>query len=357
MNALVTANFAPDALDRLREEFGFDIDYAPIAERDGRLPEDEFIDRLADADVLIVGYEGVSERVLDAAENLRLIACARGGPDANVDIGAATERGIPVLYAPGRNATSVADFTWGMILSVTRQIARAHHLLRTGTYTGDPVEDAAAGGEREDVTWGVAKGSPFATLKGPELDGKIVGIIGMGAIGQVVAERAQGFGVDLLGHDPYVDAETMAEHDVTKVELDELLAESDVVTVHCPVTDSTRGLLGADEFEAMKDCAFFINTARGAIIDQDALVEALQNDDLGGAALDVYDEEPLPDDHPLLELENVVTTPHIAGAADEVVDHHSSIILSDIEALFDGEQPAHIADESVLDDVEFSIEH
>jgi len=356
MKALVTANLSSEALGRL-EDHGFDVDYAPIAERDARLPEDEFIDRLQGVDVLIVGYEGVSERVLDAAEELRIIACARGGPDANVDIEAATEHGIPVLYAPGRNAVSVADFTWGLILSVARQIARAHHLLHTGTYTGEPVSDAASGGEREDVTWGVAQDSPFATLKGPELSGKTIGSVGMGAIGQEVAARAHGFGVDLLGYDPYVDAEGMADHDVDKVELETLLEESDFVTVHCPVTDSTRGLLGTEEFDAMKESAFFINTARGAIVDQDALVESLQNGGIRGAALDVYDREPLPEDHPLLELDNVVTTPHLAGAAEEVVDRHSRMILDDIEALFDGTQPAHIADDAVLDDFSFTFDH
>ena len=357
MKALVTANLSSEALSRLEDEHGFDVDYAPIAERDTRLPEDEFIDRLQGVEILIVGYEGVSERVLDATEDLQIIACARGGPDANVDIQAATEHGIPVLYAPGRNAISVADFTWGMILSVGRQIAHAHHLLHTGTYTGDPVSDAASGGEREDVTWGVAQDSPYANLKGPELRDKTLGIIGMGAIGQEVATRAQGFGVDLLGYDPYVDTEGMADHTVEKADLETLLEESDFVTVHCPVTESTRGLLGSDEFAAMKESAFFINTARGAIIDQDALVESLQNGGIRGAALDVYDKEPLPEDHPLLKLDNTVTTPHLAGAAEEVVDHHSQMILDDIEALFNGSQPVHIADDAVLEDFSFIRKH
>ncbi|ATW89392.1 D-3-phosphoglycerate dehydrogenase [Halohasta litchfieldiae] len=350
MKILVTANLSSAALSRLEDDYGFDVEYVPIGDRESRLPESEFIDHLEGVEILIVGYEGVSENVLTQAEDLEIIACARGGPDANVDIAAATERGIPVLYAPGRNAVSVADFTWGLILAAGRQIARAHHLLHTGTYTGDPISDAAGGGEREDVTWGVAKDSPFANLKGPELTGKTVGIVGMGAIGQAVAARAQGFGVDLLGYDPYIDADEMADHDVTKGDLDELLEKSDVVTVHAPVTDSTRGLFGTEEFAAMKDSAFFINTARGALIDQDALVKALQNDELQGAALDVYDKEPLPDDHPLLDLDRVVTTPHLAGAANEVVDRHSKMIVDDIDALLNGREPTHVADKSVVDD-------
>lgn len=348
MNALVTANFDSAALDRLRNELNMDIEYAPIAEREGRLPEDEFKERVRDVDVLIVGYEGVSASVIDAAVELRIIACARGGPDANVDIEAATERGIPVLYAPGRNAVSVADFTWGEILSVMRNIAQAHHLLHTGTYTGTPRADAASGGAREDVTWGMGQDSPYVNLKGPELEGKTVGIIGMGAVGREVATRAQGFGVTLLGFDPYIDEETMAEHDTEKVELAELLRESDVVTVHVPVTESTRGLIGTDEFASMKESAYFINNARGVIIDQEALLEELRTGGIRGAALDVYDMEPIPNDHPLLDRDNVVTTPHLAGAAEEVITRHSTMIVDDIDALLSGESPTYVANEEVL---------
>ncbi|WP_129115419.1 2-hydroxyacid dehydrogenase [Halegenticoccus tardaugens] len=348
MKALVTANFDPRALDRLREDLGIDVEYAPIANRDGRLPEDEFLELVRPVDILVVGYEGVPERVVAEAENLKIIACPRGGPDANVDIDAATERGIPVLYAPGRNAVSVGDFTWGQILGVMRNIALGHHLLHTGTYTGSPRADAATGGNREDVTWGMGRDSPYVTLKGRELSGKTVGIVGMGAVGREVAKRARGFEVDPLGYDPYIDAASMAEYDTKKVDLDELLRQSDIVTLHVPVTDGTRGLIGADEFEMMKDGAYFINNARGAIVDQDALLEALRSGKLGGAALDVYDMEPIPDDHPLLELDNVVTTPHLAGAAAEVVERHSEMLVDDIEALLSGEEPIHVANNEAL---------
>lgn len=348
MNALVTANFDSAALDRLRNELNMDIEYVPIAEREGRLSEDEFKERARDVDILIVGYEGVSASVIDVAEELQIIACTRGGPDANVDIEAATERSIPVLYAPGRNAVSVADFTWGEILSVMRNIAQAHHLLHTGTYTGTPRADATSGGAREDVTWGMGKGTPYVNLKGPELDGKTVGIIGMGAVGREVAIRAQGFGVTLLGFDPYIDEESMAEHDTEKVELGQLLDESDVITVHVPVTESTRGLIGVDEFESMKESAYFINNARGVIIDQEALLEELRTGGIRGAALDVYDMEPISDDHPLLDLDNVVTTPHLAGAAEEVITRHSEMIVDDIDALLSGKNPTYVANEEVL---------
>lgn len=348
-NALITANLDDRSLERLRTDLGVEVDYRPIDERDGRFPPGELIELLDDVDVFVVGFEGVSAEVMDATD-LELIACTRGGPEANVDIEAATERGIPVLYAPGRNAVSVADFTLGLVLSVARHIAHSHHLLHTGVYTGEPKGDAAAGGEREDVTWGVAEGSPYVELKGPELAEKTLAIVGMGAIGRCVAERAAGFDMELRGYDPYVDSEGMAEYGVEKADdLQEMLSEADFVTLHVPVTDATRGLIGAQEFEVMNDDAYFINTARGALIDQDALLEELESGGLRGAALDVYDDEPLPEDHPLLELSNVVTTPHLGGAAEEVITRHSRMVVDDLEAVLGDREPTHVANPEALE--------
>jgi len=351
MNTLITANFDPDVLASLEAELGLDISYEPISERDGRLSEEAFRQRLEGVEILIVGYEGVSESVIAEAEDLRIIACPRGGPDANVDIEAATDHGIPVLYTPGRNAKSVGDFTWGQILAVCRNIAHSHHLLHTGTYTGEPRADAAEGGSREDVTWGLGAESPYTVLKGTELAEKRVGLVGLGAVGQEVAKRAAGFEVELVAYDPFVDADEMAEYGAEKVDLDELLETSDIVSVHVPVTEATRGLIGAEEFELMKEGAYFINNARAAIVDSDAMLAALESGSLGGAALDVYDEEPIPDDHPLLDLDNVVTTPHLGGATDSVITRHSRMIKADLEAVLAGDDPAHIANEEVLDSV------
>lgn len=348
MKALITANLSREALVRLRDDLEMDVEYVPIRNRDSRLSETKLVELVEDVDVLIVGYEGVSSEVIDTAEQLRLIACARGGPDANVDIETATERNIPVVYAPGRNAISVADFTWGEILCAMRNIAHAHHLLHTGEFTGQPQADSASGGSREDVTWGVAKESPYEALKGQELAGKTVGIVGMGAVGREVAKRALGFDVELLGVDPYIDTESMAEYDVEKVDLDVLLERSDVVTVHVPVTESTRDLIGSKEFGKMKESAYFVNTARGAVIDQEALVEQLRTGGIRGAALDVYDSEPLPEDHPLLTFENVVTTPHLAGASEEVIERHSRMLIDDIETFLAGDRPTNVANEETL---------
>ena len=186
MSVLVTSNFSEDGIETL-DALGFDIEFDPIETREGRLPVAELKDRLAGVEIFISGFEGVPAEVIDAAEDLRLIACPRGGPEASVDITAATERGIPVLYAPGRNAETVADHTMGLLLAATRNIARAHHRLRMGTDTGEPKADAAAGGERGDVTWGIGSESPYTTLRGPEVVGRPRGIFGFSRLGLRVA--------------------------------------------------------------------------------------------------------------------------------------------------------------------------
>lgn len=351
MKTLVTANFDAEQLYRLENDLGLEIEYHPIAERESRFSAEELEDLLDGVEIFIVGVDGVPAEVMDAAQNLRLIACPRGGPDANVDIAAATERGIPVLYAPGRNAISVADFTMGLIMGVARHIPLTHHLLHTGELTGEPETDAAGGsGEREDVTWGENKHAPYVNFKGPELIDRTLGLVGLGAIGELVAQRANGFDMDVVCFDPYVDAEAMAEHGVEKVELDELCQESDFVSIHCPVTEATRGLIGAEEFELMSEDAYFINTARGSIIDHDALIETLEEGGIAGAALDVYEKEPIPENHPLLDFDNVVTTPHLAGASTGVVPRHSEMVTDDIAAVLAGEDPEHVANGSVLDE-------
>jgi Phosphoglycerate dehydrogenase and related dehydrogenases len=300
------------------------------------------IDAIKQVEILIVGYDGVSERVIAEAENLEIIACARGGPDASIDISAASEHGIPVVYAPGRNATCVADFTFGLILDVARNISLSHHLVQTGELTGEPKTDTAAGGEREDVTWGIAGGTPYERFKGVELADKTLGVIGFGDIGQNVAARAAGFDMDICAYDPYVNEEEMQSQGVKKANLSSLCFEADFVTVHVVVTDETRGLIGREEFETMGEDTFFINTARASIIDQAVLVEQLQKGKLAGAALDVYEAEPLPENHELLSLDTVVTTPHLAGAAAEVIERHSKMLTDDVEALIEDDEATHL---------------
>lgn len=345
-----TANFSADGIDRL-ETLGLDVEFDPIESRGGRMPVEMLKDRLQGVDIFVSGFEGVPAELMDAASDLKVIACPRGGPEASVDIGAATERGIPVLYAPGRNAETVADHTLGLLLGATRNITLAHHRLHQGTYTGSPAADAAEGGEREDVTWGIGQDSPYVKMRGPELGGRTLGIVGFGRIGRRVATRAKdGFNMDVIAYDPFVDHVEMEPYGVEKVtDLQALCRDSDVVSLHADVNPSSRDLMGPDEFAAMAEDAYFVNTARAAIIQEGALIEALQNDEIRGAAMDVYHQEPIAEDDPLLDMDNVVTTPHIASASQDVIDRHSELIVQDIEALLAGEEPMHVKNPETLD--------
>ena len=353
MNAFITANFTDEGIARL-ESLGLEVDFDPIENRESRMPLEELKERLEGVEIFISGFAGVPAELMDAAEDLQLIACPRGGPEASVDISAATERGIPVLFTPGRNAETVADHTMGLLLGVTRNICLANHRLRQGTYTGSPKEDAAAGGEREDVTWGLGKDSPYVTLRGPELGSRTIGIVGFGRIGRRVAKRAKdGFNMDVLAYDPFVDHVEMEPYGVEKVsELQELCQQSDVVTLHADVNPTSRDLIGAEEFEAMPESAYFINTGRAASLEEGALVEALENDEIRGAAMDVYHQEPIASDDPLLEMDNVVTTPHIAAASMDVIARHTELTVNDLESLLDGEDPMHVKNPSTLEGFE-----
>lgn len=353
MNVLITANFTPEGIERL-ESLGFDVEFDPIENRDGRMPLAELKERLEGVDIFVSGFEGVPAELMDAAASLQLIACPRGGPEASVDISAATERGIPVLYTPGRNAETVADHTMGLLLGVARNICLANHRLREGTYTGSPQDDAAAGGEREDVTWGLGKESPYVDLRGPELGSRTIGIVGFGRIGRRVAKRANdGFNMDVIAYDPFVDHVEMEPFGVEKVaDLLAMCRRSDIVSLHADVNPTSRDLFGREEFEAMPDDAYFINTGRAATLEKGTLVEALQNDEIRGAAMDVYQQEPIAEDNPLLEMDNVVTTPHIAAASMDVIARHTELTVTDIEALLSGEEPMHVKNPSTLDGFE-----
>ena len=351
MNVLATAILSESSRARLTDELGLTVDYRPLDQRDARIPPDELKPLLDGVELFIVGFEGLPASLMDAAPDLKVIACPRGGPDANVDIGAATDRGIPVLYTPGRNAETVADHTLGLLLATTRNIALANHCLRMGTYTGSPQADSAEGGEREDVTWDLGQNSPYVTLRGPELGGRTLGIVGFGRIGRRVAKRAKdGFNMDVIAYDPFVDHVEMEPFGVEKEpDLQALCGRSDVVSLHADVNPTSRDLMGIEEFEAMPNDAFFVNTARASLIKSGALLNALQNDEIRGAALDVYHEEPIAEDHPFLKMDNVVTTPHIASSSQDVINRHSTLIVNDIAALLQGETPMHVKNPETLD--------
>lgn len=271
---------------------------------------------IGDAEIFVCHQSPVSADMLDQLPNLKLIACSRGGA-VNIDIEAARSRGVAVVRAPGRNASAVAEFTVGAILTETRKIRDGHEALRAGTWRGDLY--------RADVT-------------GRELNEMTVGIVGYGKIGSRLTKLLRVFGCRILVTDPYVqlDAEDTAAG-IEHVSLEKLLAESDVVTLHPRVTDETKNMINADTLAAMKPGALLVNTARGPLCDYNALYAALTDGHLGSAMLDTYAEEPVPQDWPLLQLPNVTLTPHVAGASVRTATYAAEVLAEDVRRYIAGE--------------------
>lgn len=270
------------------------------------------------ADIVVVESDSVRGPVL--ARRLRAIAATRGDPN-NVDIAGATAAGIPVLNTPARNADAVAELTLALLLAVTRQLVTADADVRSGNMFRD--------------------GSiPYQRFRGWEIAGRTAGLVGLGAVGRALRWRLTGLGVRVVAHDPYHDE---AHHD-----LDELLAESDIVSLHAPVTEDTAGMIGAAQFAAMRDGVVFLNTARAQLHDTDALVDALRSGKVAAAGLDHFVGEWLPTDHPLAGMPNVVLTPHIGGATWNTEARQALMVADDLEALLSGNTPAHILNPEVL---------
>ena len=278
----------------------------------------EVIDHVGDAPVLVTHLAPLSRDMMTAMPKLKFVAVSRGGP-VNIDMEAARDHEITVVNTPGRNASAVAEFTIGAILAETRNITRGHDGLREGAYRGDLY--------RADVT-------------GDELSDMTVGVIGYGAVGTRVVRLLRAFGTRILVHDPYVQLERADAADgVQMVAFDALLEQSDVVTLHPRVTDETRNMINAEALAKMKPGATLVNTARGPLMDYDALYDALKTGHLRGAMLETFAIEPTPPDWPLLQLPNVTLTPHIAGASLKTVRIAAAKAAEEVRRWLAGEPP------------------
>ena len=254
-------------------------------------------------------------------ENLKIIGVSRANT-ANVDMKQATVKRIPVIGIAGRNASAVAEFTIGLMLAESRHIARSHRNLMNGKWMKDYGDDPN------------------------EMEGKTIGIIGFGSIGQAVAAKLSGFGCQIIFYDPLV---SQAVNSAKKVTLDTLLSQSDFVTIHVRLGNETKKLMGKTQLALMKPSAFLINTARSEIVDQDALLEALAASRIKGAALDVFVDEPLPPDSPLLRLGNVTLTPHMAGATQESLTKSPLLLARNILRYLSADYDCGLRNKSVLE--------
>ena len=283
---------------------------------------------IEDFDAIIVrSRTKVTRDVIEASNKLKIIARAGVGVD-NVDVQAATERGVMVINAPESTSITVAEHTMGLILALSRKIAIADSSVKQGK-------------------WEKSK------FMGIELNGKILGVIGMGRIGSQVVTRSKAFGMETIVYDPYITEKTASELGVTVVDFETLIKKSDVMTIHVPLTSETKYLIGKEQLEMMKENAFLVNCARGGIIKECDLYEALSTGKIRGAGLDVFENEP-PENSPLLELDNVVLTPHIAASTSEAQRDAAIIVANEIKKVFKGQSPKNVINMPVLDPETFS---
>ena len=289
-------------------EAGFELIYPPHAHQ---LTEDELLHILKDISACVAGSEPYTRRVLDANPQLRVIARAGVGYDA-VDVQAATDHGVAVCIAPGTNQDAVAEHTFTLILALAKDLINQHLGTRGGR-------------------WPRRSNLP--------LRGRTLGIVGLGRIGKAVAIRGACFGMPMLAYEPYPDMAFVKQYGITLMPLDQLLRESDYVTLHIPLTAESRNLIDKRRLALMKPTAFLINTARGGLVNEADLLEALQARKLAGAALDVFEREP-PPITTLLEMENVVLTPHAAGVDLQSRDDMAKSAAQAIVALSRGQWPA-----------------
>ena len=316
----MTAPLRGPGFDKLRELA--DVVYDPwIDQRPLRIYTAEQLAERAcaeNADVLVVESDSVGGPVFDLP--LRAIASTRGDPN-NVDIPGATGAGIPVLYTPGRNADAVAEMTIALLFGATRHLVTADADVREGQVFRDGT-------------------IPYQRFRAWEVAGLTAGLVGLGAVARALRWRLKGLGVEVIAYDPYSDE---ARHS-----LDELLALADIVSMHAPVTDETVGMIGAAQFDTMRDGVVFLNTARAQLHDSDALVDALRSGKVAAAALDHFVGEWLPTDHPLVAMPNVVLTPHIGGATWNTEARQAQTVADGLEALLSGRTPTHIVNPEVL---------
>jgi D-3-phosphoglycerate dehydrogenase len=288
---------------------------------------DEFISRVETADIIIVGRYGFSEKLFIAARNLKMISVWQTGYD-HIDIKTATKKGVVVSNVPEYAYDSVAEMVFALILNLERKVHLADVGLRNGNFD-------------------------WRNYIGNQLMGKTIGVVGIGSIGTRVIQIAHGFNMNVIAYAHHPNDKAANNLGVTFVDLETLLKESDIISLHVPLTPSTERMIGTRELTRMKKSAILINTARGKVIDEDALITALREKQIGGAGLDVFEREPLPLNSPLLEFENVALTPHVAFLSYESLEECTRVCIQNVEKFIEG-KPQNVVNPEVISNSKLS---
>jgi D-3-phosphoglycerate dehydrogenase len=311
----------------------------------GNITEEQTRNECLGYEIVVLGDECAGKETIKAwvESGMKFIGVTKGTP-ATVDCAAIKTLGLELSYTPGRNRVAVAEFTIGLMIAASRNICLSSTGLQKGEHLGEPMKDIYDVPDVKNVIWGPLDANhPFTDYGiGFELYGKTLGIVGYGAIGREVAIRAMAFGMEILVFDPYCPPEKITADGAKPVDLETLLGQSDMVSIHLPVIPATKGIVNRDWFSKMKKTAYLINTARAAVIDQKDLVDALENKTISGAALDVFWKEPIPSNHPLLRMRNVTLTPHIAGLTVDVDKWSGTMMGEDVIAYLKDEPRRYI---------------
>ncbi|MBS3781861.1 MAG: D-glycerate dehydrogenase [Candidatus Thermoplasmatota archaeon] len=321
MDIFVTRKIPEIGIEKLKERYDVEVSQKPR-----NLTKKELIENVKEKDALLcLLTDTIDEDIIDAGKDLKAISNYAVGYD-NIDVGAATERGIAVTNTPGVLTEATAEIAWSLMMAVARNVVSGDKFVREDRFEGwDPT-----------------------LMLGHELHGKTLGIVGMGNIGSKVAEISQGFDMDIIYYNRSEKKDIEEKLGAEYVELDELLVRSDFVSLHVPLTEETEGMIGEDELEKMNEDSYLINTARGEVVDEDALVETLKEGGIAGAGIDVYADEPHGANPDYYELDNVVLTPHLGSASFRAREGMAVMAAENIIAVLEGDEPDNIVNPTVF---------
>lgn len=321
MEVFVTRRIPEIGIEKLREDHEVEVSDKPR-----NLSKEEIIESVKGKDaVLCLLTDMMDEEIIKAGEDLKVISNYAVGYD-NIDVEAATERGIAVTNTPGVLTEATAEIAWALMMSVARNVVNGDEFVREDRFEGwDPT-----------------------LMLGHELHGKTLGIVGMGNIGSKVAEMSQGFDMEVIYYNKSRNEDIEEKIGAEFVELDELLSRSDFVSLHVPLTDKTEGMIGKEELELMSYDSYLINTARGEVVDEDALVETLKEGGIAGAGIDVYADEPHGANPDYYDLDNVVLTPHLGSASHKAREGMAVMAAENILSILEGKEPENIVNPEVL---------